>query len=144
MILIGEDLIYLAARSIGFCEHPESPAPPSGKSGLAQENFRPIAPGTGNCFINRMRFLLVDFAPIAKSFDQREGSNRRELKFGGVRFPSDAKYHRARRNHSHSKCGTRSRPRDKGVQPAKGMSMSQCIDKFGGARERGVAATCVR
>jgi hypothetical protein len=53
----------------GICENPKRPTPPACKTGLAQENFRSIAPGARNGFVDRSSLLLIDFMPITKNLD---------------------------------------------------------------------------
>ena len=53
-------------------EHPERPAAKSGKAGLAEKNFRPVAAGAGYGLVDHPGLLLGNLPPVAENFDQRD------------------------------------------------------------------------
>src|ERR1700688_2191138 len=125
-------------------KHPKSPAPEAADTRLRKKNFRPVAAGARDGFIDRPGLLLGNLAPVSKDLNKRKAWARRRgnLKAGGSRAgkripgPAGAM---AARDAKGEAVGRVER-----IQSAIRMTSPERIHKFGGARQRRVASTRVR
>src|SRR5258708_17749048 len=75
---ICKNVVHLLSGYVnGISEHPECPAPPAGKAGLSQTNFRPVTAGAGDGLVDGAGLLLGNLASIAKNLDQRKACTGR-------------------------------------------------------------------